>query len=98
MAELTQDQQGQLGSIKNVTDFVTFLQETLEIDIANDIVLATIADEFNLGELHYDYINEPPNLEHKFSWDSTIKVPPDEESENESPNTNELVTNILIQV
>ena len=98
MGALNTEQIAELAQIRSVQDFVTFVQDTLGIDIANDIVLATIANEFNLGELHYDYINEPPNLEHKFSWDSTIKVPPDEESENESPNTNELVTNILIQV
>ncbi len=94
MSELTPDQIGQLANITSVSDFRTFLSQELTITLLNDVVLATIANEFNLGTLTYNYVDEPPNSEHQFFWSSTIDVPPDEGDSN----SNKFVANILIQV
>ena len=103
MAILSATQIADLAGIGTVQEFKLFLSENLGITLLNEIVLATISDEFNLGTITYEYESEPPNSQHRFWWDSTINVAPEEEeedppSENDLSLRNEFVAKVLIQV
>ncbi|NEO65114.1 MAG: hypothetical protein F6J98_33865, partial [Moorea sp. SIO4G2] len=77
MGALSPEQIGQLVGITNVQEFREFLMYDLGISLLNEVVLATIANEFHLGELGYAYDQE--NSMHQFSWAATINVAPDDE-------------------
>ena len=104
MAQLTADQIAKLAGIHTITGFRSFLSSTLGIVLTNQVVLTTIANEFNLGSITYEYAYDPPNnSEHYFFWDSTIDVPPEEEqddppSDEDLSLRNEFVAKVLIQV
>ena len=103
MGALDQAAQDALSSIFTVEQFRIFLIENLGITLLNEVVLATIANEFHLGTIEYYYIFE--DQMHQFVWSATINVPPDEVPDDVDPETvenaqdvNAINANILIQV
>ncbi|NEQ65854.1 MAG: hypothetical protein F6K21_10210 [Symploca sp. SIO2D2] len=101
MGALDQAAQDALSSIFTVEQFKTFLIDNLGITLLNNVVLATIANEFHLGQLSYNYVNEPPESQHQFLWAATINVAPDDEVSDiseEPQNVNAINANLLIQV
>lgn len=90
-----------LSTIVDVSSFRGFLSSELGITLTNDVVLATIANEFNLGTIEYYYVDIDGTFFHQFVWSATINVAPDDEvsdTSEEPQNVNAVNANILIQV
>ncbi len=101
MAALSADQIADIAGFNTVGELTKFLGTQLGITLLNEVVLATIANEFHLGQLSYNYVNEPPESQHQFLWAATINVAPDDEVSDiseEPQNVNAINANLLIQV